>query len=85
MAASLGDVHKFVPQLIFDHWLDGDILRAVLSIQVVDQDLYLADSIFRNKAKNSPQAVEKPIKGINKKLNVNLAMSWMMEHLVITV
>lgn len=59
----LVQVHQFILQLIFNHGLDSDVLRAVLALQVCDQDLDLVDSILGDEAEDAPQAVEKPVRG----------------------
>uniref|UniRef100_A0A3Q2P3Q6 RNA helicase n=1 Tax=Fundulus heteroclitus TaxID=8078 RepID=A0A3Q2P3Q6_FUNHE len=59
--ALLVHVHQFIVQLKLDHGLHGGVLGAVLTVQEIHQDLGLAGGIFRNEAKNTPQAVEKPV------------------------
>lgn len=59
VATSLGQVHQFILQLVLYHRLHGDVLRAVLTVQVVHQDVDLVDSILRNEAEDTPQAVQK--------------------------
>ncbi|PWA31887.1 hypothetical protein CCH79_00006413, partial [Gambusia affinis] len=58
-------VHQFIVQLKLDHGLHCGVVRAVLTLQEVHQDLGLADSVFRDETEEAPQAVQKPVDKTN--------------------
>lgn len=76
MGASLAHVHEIIVQLVFHHRLQGGVVRAILTLHVIHQDLDLADSILRNEAKNAPQAVQKPVTGSNKTNSLSTSVSF---------